>query len=234
LNNVGLSYATDKNYPRALEALKQASRVSKIPSQRKQIEMNLAMVYGVSGDFDNARDVASKYIEGPALDNNLGLYAHLAKDDALAKSYLNMALTQSPTYYERAWENLDVVNDNTRGDDPDALPARPARATSGNTLPTLDALRAPEKKSRRKGRISAADAVPMPPSPPAAATVKEEPVAPAALLPEVVAKPTSSVWGITPEEAIRPSKPEEKSVQKPADKPVDKPSGLIVGPSEGN
>jgi Flp pilus assembly protein TadD len=111
LNNVGLSQAVDKNYPRAIEALKQASHVSKTPAQRKQIELNLAMVYGVSGDYDTAKDIASKYLDGPALDNNLGLYAHLSKDDSLAKTYLNMALSQSPVYYERAWTNLDAISD---------------------------------------------------------------------------------------------------------------------------
>ncbi len=111
LNNVGLSQAVDHNYPRAIEALKQGSRVSKTPNQRRQIEMNMAMVYGVSGDLDTAKDIASKYIDGPALDNNLGLYAHLSKDDGLAKTYLNMALSQSPVYYERAWTNLDAISD---------------------------------------------------------------------------------------------------------------------------
>ena len=111
LNNVGLSQAADRNFARAIEALQQGSRLAKTPEQRKQIEMTLAMVYGVSGDLDTAKEVASKYIDGAALDNNLGLYAHLAKDDALAKTYLNMALSQSPTFYERAWNNLDAIND---------------------------------------------------------------------------------------------------------------------------
>lgn len=111
LNNVGLSQAVDKNYSRAFDALDQASRLSKAPAQRKQIELNEAMVYGASGDLDRARELASKYYDGAALENNMGLYAHLAKNDALAKTYLNMALTQSPTYYERAWSNLDAVNE---------------------------------------------------------------------------------------------------------------------------
>ena len=116
LNNVGLSQASDRNFARAVDALQQASRLAKIPSQRKQIELNLAMVYGVSGDLETAKEIAGKYIDGPALDNNLGLYAHLAKDDALAKTYLNMALSQSQTFYARAWTNLDAINDASRVD----------------------------------------------------------------------------------------------------------------------
>ncbi len=115
LNNVGLSQAVDRNYPRAIQALEQASRIAKSGERRRQIDLNLAMVYGASGDIDTAKDIATKYLQGAALDNNLGLYAHLAKDDALAKTYLNMALNGSTTFYERAWDNLDLVEKNTDG-----------------------------------------------------------------------------------------------------------------------
>lgn len=115
LNNVGLSQAVDKNYARAIQALEQASRIAKSGERRRQIDLNLAMVYGASGDVDTAKDIAEKYLQGPALDNNVGLYAHLAKDDSLAKTYLNMALSGSTTYYERAWDNLDLVEKNTEG-----------------------------------------------------------------------------------------------------------------------
>lgn len=127
LNNVGLSQAIDKNYQRSFDALDQASRLSKSPAQRKQIDMNLAMVLGASGDLERAREVAGKYYDGAALENNMGLYAHLAKNDALAKTYLNMALTQSPTYYERAWSNLDTVTQN----------ASPSSAAPNTKLPKL-------------------------------------------------------------------------------------------------
>lgn len=122
LNNVGLSRAVDKNYPRAIEALDQASRVAPADDRRKQIELNLAMIYGLSGDMEKARALASKYLDGAALDNNLGFYAHLSKDDSLAKTYLNMALSHSSTYYERAWNNLDIISGGEGGSDitPDA------------------------------------------------------------------------------------------------------------------
>lgn len=156
LNNVGLSYAIDRNYARGIEALQHASRLSKTPRQRKQVDLNLAMVEGVSGDLETAREVAGKYLEGAALDNNLGLYAHLAKDDALAKSYLNMALSQSPVYYERAWENLDVVNDAGRSDSTEPPSAIKAR------LPKIDVLKAPEAAVRKKPQAAAPAAVMMP------------------------------------------------------------------------
>lgn len=114
LNNMGLSQAINHDYPKAIESLDYAARLSKVSAQHRQIDLNLAMVYGVSGDMEKSREIAGKYIEGAALDNNMGLYAHLAKDDALAKSYLNMALSQSSIYYQRAWDNLDAVADSGR------------------------------------------------------------------------------------------------------------------------
>lgn len=117
LNNIGLASAINHDYTKAVESLGYATRLSKANAQRRQIDLNLALVYGVSGDMEKARDVASKYLEGATLDNNMGLYAHLSKDDALAKSYLNMALSQSPIYYQRAWENLDTVANTSPSDD---------------------------------------------------------------------------------------------------------------------
>ncbi len=207
LNNAGLAFAVDRNFPRAIEALQHASRASKSPLQRKQVELNLALIYGVSGDFDTARDVAGKHLEGPALENNLGLYAHLAKDDALAKSYLNMALTQSPTYYERAWENLDALNNAGRSDSTDATPKAEPKPAARAALPKTDALVAPEpapakpKKWKRgsKSRAAATESSP----------VEVEPA---------ISQP------VTPDAAPAPSA---------APAPVtDKPAGLIVGPSE--
>lgn len=108
LNNVGLTMAIDNQLEDAIEALKKAGRLSADDARmQKKVDMNLAMVYAVKGDLASARKFASKHLSGAALNNNMGFYAHLAKDDVLAKSYLNMALSRSPHYYERAWQNLD-------------------------------------------------------------------------------------------------------------------------------
>ncbi len=110
LNNVGLTMAIENRLEDAVEALKKASRLASDQRiLRKKIELNLAMVYGVKGDLDAAKEVAAKHLSGPALHNNMGFYAHLAKDDVLAKSYLNMALTRNPRHYERAWHNLSRI-----------------------------------------------------------------------------------------------------------------------------
>lgn len=226
LNNVGLSQAADRNFPRAIEALQQASRVSKSPAQRKQIELNLAMVHGVSGDLDTAREVAGKYLEGPALDNNLGLYAHLAKDDALARSYLNMALSQSPTFYERAWDNLDVINDNAHGGGKSDAPA----VAAPRKLPKLDALSAPDVKREKPKKGKAKESKENKPEE-AEPEVVDEPKLPAATLENKASAPAVEVEPAIP---VEPAAKPAPTAAKPVPKPTEKPAGLVVGPSEGD
>jgi Flp pilus assembly protein TadD len=110
LNNVGLTYAIAHDYPSATTTLKHAAANAKSEARRKHIELNLALVYGITGHYNDAKRIAKKHLKGPALDNNLGLYAHLANDEELAKTYLNRALTGSAIHYERAWKNLDIIS----------------------------------------------------------------------------------------------------------------------------
>lgn len=118
LNNLGLAQALDKKFPVAVETLSKASAQSSVDSlARKRIDLNLALVYASMGKLDEAEKIAKNYLSGVQLDNNLGLYAHLAKDDNLAKSYLNMALTDSKVYYEKAWGNLDAIGGNKNSAD---------------------------------------------------------------------------------------------------------------------
>lgn len=211
LNNVGLSYGVDRQFARGIEVLQQAARVSKTPLQRKHIEMNLAMIYGVSGDMEQAREVASKYIEGPALDNNLGLYAHLSRDDNLAKTYLNMALSQSPTYYDRAWENLNLVNDAARSD---LTPAPKPKAAV--TLPKTDKLEEPTPVAKPEKVRSSKGKKKKPASEPAPEPVSNE-AAPADEMPKAIMIPEVKAQGESTPAATG-----------------EKPSGLVIGPSEGD
>lgn len=112
MNNMGLSLALDKQFDQSISTLSKASALSEAGSmERKRIDLNLALAYASAGNLDEARKLAEIYFSGPHLNNNLGLYAHLAKDDKLAKSYLNMALTESKTYYGKAWENLESLKE---------------------------------------------------------------------------------------------------------------------------
>jgi len=111
LNNLGLVQALNKQFGDAVKSLTQASEKSDPESMnRKRVDLNLALTYGTMGKLDEAERLAKIYLSGAQLSNNLGLYAHLAKDDQMAKSYLNMALTESKTYYSKAWDNLEAVS----------------------------------------------------------------------------------------------------------------------------
>ena len=111
LNNMGLSQAMNRQFDEAANSLMQASALTASNSvDRKRIDLNLALVYAISGKLDEANDIAEQYFTGPVLDNNKGLYAHLAKDDQMAKAYLNMALTESKVFYQKAWNNLQQIS----------------------------------------------------------------------------------------------------------------------------
>jgi Flp pilus assembly protein TadD len=111
LNNIGLSKAFKRDYEGAVETLMQArSKLGEESPDLRRINLNLALVYGIMGRLDEVQRVSEKYLSQEQLYNNLGFYAILSKDENLAKTYLNMALTQSPKYYERAWNNLDMIS----------------------------------------------------------------------------------------------------------------------------
>ncbi len=112
LNNLALALAMDKQYDASIECFTHARHF--LPStspEIKRIDLNLALVYAIAGRLDDAEQTAAPHLSKAALYNNMGFYAYLSKNKELAKSYLNMALTQSPVYYERAWKNLNAVTE---------------------------------------------------------------------------------------------------------------------------
>lgn len=117
LNNMALSQAMNQRYADAVRTAKIASSRAKKSSNRKQIDLNLALIHAANGDLVAAEKIAAAYYSGAQLKNNMGLYAHLANDDALAKGYLNSALAGSSEYYQRAWNNLDALNQTSASDE---------------------------------------------------------------------------------------------------------------------
>lgn len=114
LNNIGLAYAINDEPENAMQALGKAVDETSVKSvQRRHVELNLALVLGVYGDMETAEKILKQHLPDAAVANNLGMYAYLANDDKLAKSYLNMALSRSPYHYKRAWENLDTITKQT-------------------------------------------------------------------------------------------------------------------------
>jgi Flp pilus assembly protein TadD len=162
LNNLGLSQALDRNFDTASSTLLQASELAATGgSDKKRIDLNLALVYAIAGKLENATNIAQRYLTGSALNNNLGLYAHLAKDDQLAKAYLNMALTQSKTFYEKAWDNLQTLETNrSDGDKPSPplarqlIPSPPPAAPVQAAVPEAPAAAPVAKPKPRKDKKS--------------------------------------------------------------------------------
>ncbi len=110
LNNQGLTKALVGNYTDAIDVLKLASRnAAGTPEQKRRVDLNLALVYGISGDIDAAKRAAAPHLTEPQLYNNLGIYSELGSQPELAKTYLNKALAVTTVYYDRAWENLERI-----------------------------------------------------------------------------------------------------------------------------
>lgn len=111
LNNLGLMEAFAEEYDAAIRELSTASKQARGDKRiRLQADLNMALVYAIMGDLKMAERTAAPHLTETQLLNNMGYYAHLADDDNLAKSYLNMALTASNKHYEKAWENLETLN----------------------------------------------------------------------------------------------------------------------------
>lgn len=111
LNNLGLSFAMQKDYDKAMDAfLRARGRVENNPAELRHIDLDLALVYALAGRLDDAEATASPHLVKAELYNNMAFYAYISKNNELAKTYLNMALTQDPAYYERAWKNLNAIS----------------------------------------------------------------------------------------------------------------------------
>ncbi len=180
LNNLGLSQALTKEYDVAADTLMQAGALANASgNDRKRIDLNLALVYAVAGRIEDARMVTEHYYSGAALNNNMGLYAHLAKNNDLAKDYLNMALTESKTHYDKAWQNLQDIS-SAAG----SKSSEPAVEPVALEEPSAKAATAPAKAKPKAKAQAKKQPVKQPVQEPVAEPVKEpveaaiEPIAP--------------------------------------------------------
>lgn len=145
MNNLALAYLLDKRYDQAIETLNRAkAHLPTKSAEAARIDLNLALAYALSGDMETAQKLSAPHLTEAGLYNNMGFYAKLTKDESMARDYLNMALSKSPTYYKRAQANLDTIPRGTKadGDDSDGvtvkrlhIPGKPypqsARSTAG-------------------------------------------------------------------------------------------------------
>src|SRR5665213_3262392 len=85
----------------------------------------------------------------------MAFYAYLSKNQQLAKGYLDMALTQSPIYYERAWKNLAAISDENN---PERSSSEPAIENLGDAPEAP----APSKPKHKSHKVSASESSPSP------------------------------------------------------------------------
>ena len=132
LNNYALMEALAKDYDASLRRFREAaSAAATNANELKRVELNQALVLAIKGDLEGARQLNQKHLKEPQVLNNMGYYSHITKDDKMAKSYLNMALTNSPKYYDKAWKNLNALDKlagRAGGKAPTKLHADPAPA----------------------------------------------------------------------------------------------------------
>ena len=203
MNNLGLSQALERNFDGAIGTLSQASATAQPGTlERKRIDLNTALVLASAGKLDDARMLAEQYLAGAELDNNLGLYAHLAKDDQMARAYLNKALSDSKVYYAKAWDNLEEINKTSTT--PDKKTDKKTAEKKADKKP--DEKKVADKKTPEKPatKADAASAVISPAQAPALApAASAEPAAPAAA-PAIMAD-TAQPPAATPTQFVPPA-----------------------------
>ena len=237
LNNIGLSQAINGDYDTAISSLLQASSLSATGSlDRKRIDLNTALVYAIAGKLDEAQAIAEKYFTRAELDNNLGLYAHLANDDQMARSYLNMALTESKVFYQKAWDNLQDLSDNDM--DTGKRPVS-AKQASRNAKKIAVPAAKPEPASKAPAYLTGTMPI-LAPVAPAPLPVNVKPASPASA-PVEEAKPVAApkedrvqlpppVEEPTP--AVEEPKPEPVAEKKPAAEPSASENVIPTGGGE--
>jgi Flp pilus assembly protein TadD len=198
LNNLALTQAMNHEYDNAIITFQKAQRhAAQGSDQAKHVDLNLALVQAIAGHLDEAEQTAAPHLSKAGLYNNMGFYAYLSKNTELSRSYLNMALTQNPTYYERAWKNLGIVNGENEGEQPE------------NAIPAASGFKQKSRKDKHKAKqvvLPAEDSAPA-----ASATV-----APVTAAPVEEAKPAQPAAGSADTTPVTAAPVEDKKPAQPA------------------
>ncbi|MFV9875849.1 MAG: tetratricopeptide repeat protein [Rickettsiales endosymbiont of Dermacentor nuttalli] len=92
-NNLGLTQALNNKIPEAIESLGKALEYTENNKfVKKNIALNLALVYGLSGQTHKAEEISKPFLSEEQLNHNIQIYESIAKDKGLAKSYIDRAL----------------------------------------------------------------------------------------------------------------------------------------------
>ena len=112
-HNEALAYALHGEHAKAISLLKPLVADEKLSNDmRRRIAFSLALVYGLAGDMNNAEQTLLPYLSAAEIANNLGTYAAMAKRPALARDYWSKAISASPVFDEKAWQNKENLKSN--------------------------------------------------------------------------------------------------------------------------
>ena len=239
LNNLGLSLAMNKDYNGAVDKFMQArNRLPANSPEVERIDLNLALVYAIQGKLDEAEQTASPHLSKAGLYNNMGFYAYINKNKELSKSYLSMALTQNPVYYDRAWKNLSAITgenaseSNSQSDEEkdQAVQAAEKQEDSNRLNRSVIDPKTENLETKPVEKMEASVKA----SPPVKAEVKPVEVVPTESLPPTKVYPEPSITNTQKATLIVPQ-PENKPVNAPAKettKPINPDDGFLIMPPD--
>ncbi|AIL65399.1 Flp pilus assembly protein TadD, contains TPR repeat [Rickettsiales bacterium Ac37b] len=93
LNNLGLTHALNHQFSESINSFRKALEYSEHNNLvKKSITLNLALVYGLSGQISKAEEISRPFLSEEQLNNNVKIYERLAQDKKLTKSYIDKAL----------------------------------------------------------------------------------------------------------------------------------------------
>jgi Flp pilus assembly protein TadD len=107
LNNLGYSLYLAGDWDGALRNYRKALNFD--PNYQR-VWQNMGLVYTRQGNFDAAVDAFRRIMDKPKAYNNVGYLCMINGDYANAEKFFRLAIKQSPTFYEKAQENLDRVH----------------------------------------------------------------------------------------------------------------------------
>lgn len=105
-NNLGVSYLCQGRYD---EAVEQFDLSLALKHQIVTVEGNRLVALAMKGNFDTASKSIS-FSDGHYALNNLGYIALVKGDRSRAARFLGMAMEESPRFYQKASENLKMLN----------------------------------------------------------------------------------------------------------------------------
>lgn len=144
LNNIALAMAFNRDFDNAITFLERARSLATEDYIKKRLDLNLSLIHGIAGNMEQAEKLARPHLSEPALFNNMGLYAYLSKNEDVAKTYLNKALSGSVLYYDKAWKNLEAMGKREAKDE------KPAATSGAKAVKVPQDADKPEKKKTEK------------------------------------------------------------------------------------